>query len=100
MYNYETLSEAVTDIEKRGYTYDFNLCEMGIECKFIQKNYTPDVFSIVEVYRFDGMTSPDDESVIYVIETEDGTKGTLIDGYGTYADSLSPEMIKKLKYLK
>jgi len=97
MKTYDTLSEALNDAQNRGYTFDFNLLENCIECKSLDKNFQPDQFNIVEVHRFEGMTNPDDNSVLYLIETEDGTKGTLVDAYGTYADSLSREMIEKLK---
>lgn len=97
MKTYDTLSEALNDAQNRGYTFDFNLLESCIKCKSLDKNFQPDQFNIVEVHRFEGMTNPDDNSVLYLIETEDGTKGTLVDAYGAYADSLSREMIEKLK---
>jgi len=93
MYNYDTLSEALNDLTKRGYTLDFNL-------KSVQKKFNSKSLNVVEVYRFEGMSSTDDESVLYVIETSDGMKGTLVDAYGTYADSISIEMIQKLKFTK
>ena len=93
MYNYDTLSEALNDLAKRGYTLDFNL--KSVQIKFNSKS-----FNVVEVYRFEGMSSTDDESVLYVIETKDGMKGTLVDAYGTYSDSVSLEMIQKLKFDK
>lgn len=97
MYTYDTLSEAILDLESRGYTYDFNLAENCIECKALDKRVEPEHFNIVEVYRFEGMSSTDDESVVYAIETSDGLKGTLADAYGTYADSLTKEMSEKLR---
>ncbi|MFB3055953.1 MAG: phosphoribosylpyrophosphate synthetase [Ignavibacteriaceae bacterium] len=93
MYNYDTLSEALNDLVKRGFTLDFNL-------KSVQKKFNSKSFNVVEVYRFEGMSSTDDESVLYVIETSDGMKGTLVDAYGTYADSVSVELIQKLKFNK
>ena len=93
MYNYDTLSEALNDLAKRGYTLDFSL--KSVQIKFNSKS-----FNVVEFYRFEGMSSTDDESVLYVIETKDGMKGTLVDAYGIYADSLSNELIQKLKFNK
>jgi len=93
MYNYDTLSEALNDLAKRGYTLDFNL--KSVQIKFNSKS-----FNVVEFYRFEGMSSTDDESVLYVIETKDGMKGTLVDAYGIYSDSVSFEMIQKLKFNK
>ncbi len=99
MYTYETLSQALADLQKRGYTQDFNLLEHCVECKSNNALFGPERFDVVEVYRFEGMTNPDDNAVLYAIETEDGLRGTLVDAYGAYADSLSPEMIAKLNII-
>jgi len=98
MRNYDTLSEAVNDLQKRGFTTDFKLCEDGLECAMLELKLHTDHFEIVEVHRFDGMTDPADESIVYAIESIDGKiKGMLINGYGIYTESLSDQMLKKLK---
>lgn len=97
-HTYETLSQATADLQKRGYTFDFNLKGDSLLDTEHDKNYGPDTFKVVEVYRFEGMTNPGDASVVYAIETHDGIKGVLIDAYGVYADSLSREMVDKLSY--
>jgi hypothetical protein len=98
MNNYSTLSEAVNDLQKRGYTTDFKLCNDGIECPMLDLKLHPDHFEIMEVHRFDGMTDPADETIVYAIESKDHKiKGMLINGYGIYTDSLSDSMLKKLK---
>ena len=50
-----------------------------------------------EVHRFEGMTNPDDSSVLYAIASTGGLKGLLVDAYGAYAESVSQEMIRKLQ---
>jgi len=100
MKSYDTLTEALNDLQKRGYTCDFNLREKDIESKKLKESYQPDYFEIIEVHRFEGMSSTDDSSVLYVIETDTGLKGTLVDAYGTYANSVSKEMLDKLRFKK
>lgn len=95
-HSYDTLSAAIRDLEARGYTHDFNLHPDGVELKG-GDSIAADEFTIQEVYRFEGMSSTDDASVVYAIETTKGIKGLLIDAYGVYADSLSDEMLKKLR---
>ena len=98
MNNYSTLSEAVNDLQKRGFTTDFKLCNDGLECPMLELKLHPDHFEIVEVYHFDGMTDPADEAIVYAIESKDHKiKGMLINGYGIYTESLSDQMLKKLK---
>lgn len=94
---YETLVDALQDLRDQGYTFDFNLKENALECKALSKEFEPDRFSVVEVHRFEGMSSTDDNSILFVIECKDGVKGTLVDAYGTYADQLSEAMIQKLQ---
>lgn len=96
MNHYDTLSEALSDLKRRGYTLDFNLRENCIACGDDDLTFTPEEFHVREVYRFEGDSNPDDEEVIYVIESSDGKKGVLVDAFGIYADALSDEMIRKL----
>lgn len=97
MRQYETLSEAINDLVKRGYNTDFNLTENCLICQHDNKEYTPENFEVAEVYRFEGMNNPDDSSILYAIETKDGAvKGTLVNAYGAYADSMSADMVAKL----
>lgn len=98
MYIYDTLTAAVADLEQRGYEYDFNLSADYIECKAIDIRLMPEEFEIDEFYRFEGMTDPDDSSVIYAISSPVGNlKGVIIDAYGAYAENISPELLGKLK---
>lgn len=94
--SYDTLTEAIADLKKRGYTNDFNLHPEWIECPPMDKKLSPDQFHVDEVYRFEGMTNPDDSSVLYAISGEN-IKGLLLDAYGVYAEAVSDEMIKKLR---
>ena len=97
MYNYISLVDAIDDLRKRGYTEDFRLKADRLECSALQLEIHPEDFEITEVYRFEGATNPDDSSVLYAIEGKNGLKGVLTDAYGVYADSISTEMLEKLK---
>jgi len=94
---FETLSEAMNSLKQRGYNSDFNLHPEWIECVPMDLKFGASQFHVDEVHRFEGMTSPDDSSVLYAISTPQGVKGLLVDAYGVYADSLSSEMINRLK---
>ena len=97
MKTFETLSQAITALKTRGYTNDFNLHPEWIECQPLNKKLRPEEFHVDEVHRFEGMTNPDDSSVLYAIASTGGLKGLLVDAYGAYAESVSQEMIKKLQ---
>ena len=96
MKTFETLSEAIADLKARGYVHDFNLQPECIECTPLNLKLKPVEFHVDEVYRFEGMTNTDDSSILMAIQTTTGIIGLLVDAYGVYSDSLSPEMIKRL----
>lgn len=93
---YATLSEATTDLKKRGYTYDFNLKSDCVECPALKLRLTPEKFSVDEFYRFEGESSTDDNAIVFAIRSGNGIKGVLVDAYGVYAESLNEAMIRKL----
>lgn len=93
---YTTLSEAVNDLKRRGYQEDFNLTPHCIECNALNLRLNPEDFSVDEYHRFEGMSNPDDNSIVFAISSKDGLKGTLVDAYGMYSENLTDAMIKKL----
>ncbi|MFI5151725.1 MAG: phosphoribosylpyrophosphate synthetase [Chitinophagales bacterium] len=97
MFAYDTVTEAIGGLKKRGYSIDFNLDYNRIICHETPISLMPSEFEITEVYRFEGDSDPADEAVIYAIESKHGHKGLLVNGFGISADSISDEMIEKLK---
>ncbi|MEP6513564.1 MAG: phosphoribosylpyrophosphate synthetase [Parafilimonas sp.] len=94
---YDTLSEALSDLKKRGYITDFNLVFDKVKCTATGKCLSPAEFEITAHYRFEGESNPSDEAVIYTIESKDGImKGTLVSAYGMYSEKINEEMIRKL----
>jgi hypothetical protein len=97
MRTYETLSEAINDLKKRGFTEDFSLKPHCLECKTLSLLVDPSDFTVEEFYRFEGMTNPDDSSVLFAIKSKEGVMGTLVDAYGVYAENLTSEMSTSLR---
>ncbi len=98
MYTYDTVTEAIKGLKDRGFTIDFNLLENCIVCN--DTKFNVDDFEIVEFHRFEGDSDPSDEAVVYAIQSNNGMKGVLVNGYGISADALSSEMAKKLNLHK
>jgi|TARA_R110000744_G_scaffold377983_1_gene493556 hypothetical protein len=97
MKNYDTLSETMAHLQKNGYTTDFNLKTEHLECNALKLKLHPEDFDVDETHRFEGMSSTDDNSVLYAISSLNGVKGLLVDAYGVYAENISEEMRKKLR---
>ncbi|MEI9917956.1 MAG: phosphoribosylpyrophosphate synthetase [Bacteroidota bacterium] len=100
MQYYADLIEAIKGLKGRGYTLDFNIDKDRIVCDDEGVDHEPHEFDVDEYHRFEGMSSTDDNSVIYAITTDDGKKGTLITAYGVYSDGTSDSLIEKLTIKK
>ena len=82
----KTLASCINKMVQDGYEEDFKISESGLLSMHAEKLYQPGEVNIVNFYRFEGASDPADNSILYVIETNDGVKGTLTDAYGPYAD--------------
>ena len=80
------LVSCTNKMKEDGYTEDFQVTKNGLTTFSEDKVYTPEQVKIVNFYRFEGVSDPGDNTILYVIETDDAVKGTLVDGYGAYAD--------------
>jgi hypothetical protein len=79
-----------------GYKENFKATTEGLESMETQKKYKPEDLKVVNFYRFEGVTDPADMSVLYVIEANDGAKGTLVDAYGAYSDFEVARVIRRI----
>lgn len=97
MRTFDTLSETMAYLQEKGYIHDFNLKVKHIECNPLKLKLHPEDFDVDEMHRFEGMSSTDDNSVLYAISSKNGYKGLLVDAYGMYAENISEAMRKKLR---
>ena len=101
MKNYDTVTEAVNGLKERGYNVDFNIAFDKLVCSDNKICLQPDEFEIMEVHRFEGDSNPDDEDVVYALESKDGKhKGVITSAFGIYADPVSNKIIQKLSMHK
>jgi hypothetical protein len=96
MRSYNTVIDAVNDLTQRGYCEDFNLKPTCLECSSLNLKLHPEDFNVDEFYRFEGMSNPDDNAIVFAISSKEGVKGVLVDAYGTYAENLTESMVRKL----
>src|ERR1700712_3302086 len=80
------LSDRVNKAMRDGYTANMKVTKQGLYVEAKDETYTPAEVRIIDFYRFEGQSDPADNSIMYVVETADGLKGTLVDAYGAYAD--------------
>ena len=93
----KSLATCLNRMIGEGYTEDFKITDKGLESLHKHINYKPDQIQIVNFFRFEGESDPDDNAILYVIETNDGTKGTLVDAYGVYSDAKLSGFMKEVE---
>ena|SRR5690606_8607774 len=72
-YRYATTERALEELTAKGYTKDYNADSDEL-------TNDPEGFTIVYIYRYEGMSNPDDESTVYGIEHSSGEKGVFVAG--------------------
>ncbi|MEX2336013.1 MAG: cupin domain-containing protein [Fulvivirga sp.] len=93
-----TVSEVLNKLKKEGYTVDFNLNNNCLICHGNSLQIYPDEFVVDRHFRFEGISDPADEAVVYAISSaKHNVKGALVNGYGIYSEEMADDMIKALK---
>ena len=96
----KSLSTCLNKMVNDGYTEDFTITDDGLKSVSKTINYKPNEINVVNYFRFEGESDPDDNAILYVIETIDGTRGTLIDAYGVYNDSKVSNFMEEVNNIK
>lgn len=95
---FDTVTEAIDWLKEMGYVHDFNLAEDALQYGDDSRRLLPEEFQIDHVFRFEGMSNPDDEAVVYGVSSLDRVvKGNLVSAFGIYADGISEAMLAKLR---
>ena len=81
-----TLTDRTNKAVKDGYIDNMKVTRQGLYSTEKDKTYTPTEVKVIDFFRFEGQSDPADNAILYIIETTDGARGTLVDAYGTYAD--------------
>lgn len=96
----KNLTSCVNQMKEEGYREDFQVTPEGLTTFDKGKTYGPERVRILSFYRFEGESDPGDNTILYVMETDDGTKGTLVDGYGAYAGEHVSKFIVEIEKIQ
>lgn len=97
--SYDTVTEAIRGLTKRGYTLDFDILteEECLICRQSKKQLSPDDFEIDEIHRFEGDSDPGDAMIVFAISAPGhNLKGYVVNAFGVYADTASSKIVSKL----
>ena len=84
--NMTDLEKCMNKLEAQGYTDQYRVEKGKLVDVTNNIKYKAKDVKAVNFFRFEGITNPEDMSILYAIETSDGRKGTLVDAYGMYSD--------------
>ena len=95
--HYSSVREAVQGLKERGFTDNLELAGNMLRAVESGRTYAAKELTIIEHHRFEGASDPDDMAIVYGIESDDGTRGIVVDAYGVYADPRLGEFLKDVK---
>lgn len=93
-YHYGTVSQAISQLRKKGFSVDFNLKENCLVCN--SDKFKEEDFEITDVFYYEGESDPGDEATVYGIKSKSGIKGILVTGDEIDTDPMSNAIIQKL----
>ncbi|KVV15175.1 hypothetical protein [Flavobacterium sp. TAB 87] len=86
----------INHYQGKGYCCNFLFRDGRLIDTETKYEYTPEEIFIVAEHRYEGMSNPDDMSILYVIETANKIKGTYLMGYGPSAELEAAEFFKDI----
>lgn len=92
----ETLTQATNRLGVAGYEAQFLIRGDKVECHECNCVVTAEQLTVDETVRFEGMSDPGDESVLFAVTAECGHKGTLTATYGPDMSSEEVEIVSHL----
>lgn len=95
-----TLSQILEKLRAKGLDHELRMTDHGkMQSKSLNKIYSPEDLTIIKTYRFEGMSDPADNSVLYIIEDKNKNIGYILDAYGVYSDNegaIFDDFLKKI----
>jgi len=72
----------ITLYQDKGYSHNYRVSNGKLVDLEDKSSYDTEAVYIVAEHRFEGISNPSDMSILYVIKTKDGNKGTILVNYG------------------
>lgn len=91
---YATLADAIEELTRRGFTEHFGVVGCTLRVLESGKAFRAEELLIREYHRFEGVSDPDDMSIVYAIDSQTGTRGILVDAFGVYSNPVVSAFLK------
>lgn len=89
IYHYCTVLKALEELNRKGFIHDFNLQDENIK-------RNPQHYAIEHIYRYEGDSNPDDESIVYGINCNSGERGVYVAGFSANSETEAAMILGKL----
>lgn len=80
-------TEYIEKYKAQGYTDSYRVQENMLIDLDTKKEYKAEDITVVAEHRFEGMSNPSDMSILYVVEVNNETKGTVLANYSPSSDT-------------
>lgn len=94
--NLKSEKDFIKKYQDKGYTNNYMMVNQNLVGTETKINYSPSDIYVVAEHRFEGMSNPSDMSMLYVIETKNGNKGTILANYSPTSDTSTAEFFKAI----
>lgn len=92
-----TVDRVVELLNELGYRRNLVLKDQTMICTESEESFFPEDLSLVGSFRFESFSDPEDISIIYAVQANNGSRGVIVDAFGTYAD---PEIGMYLQHVR
>jgi hypothetical protein len=94
-----TLMSCIQKARKDGFKDDFRVENKKLATPS-GHHYKSHEVSITNFYRFEGASDPADNAILYLVTTNTGEKGILIDAYGIYANAEVSDFLQSVRQIE
>jgi len=94
--NLKSEKDYIKFYQDKGYTNNYMIANQQLMDTKTKTPYNPRDISVVASHRFEGMSNPSDMSILYIIETKTGDKGTVLANYSPTSDTSMAEFFKAI----
>lgn len=92
-----SMVKVIKYLNEMGYKMNPTVRDGELVCMQTEEKFAPEQLALVGSFRFEEISDPEDLSIVYAIQANNGARALLVDAYGPYADPDVAEFINNIK---
>ena len=93
----ETLRGALERLRNAGFRDSLRATPDGFVAEGTDPVYAPEELVVDEIVRFEGVSDPEDEAVLFALRSRSGAvRGTFVTSFGVKTDPVAAELVRRL----